>query len=174
MVDALATADAAEKLKGKDGIQFIIFGNGSEEANIRRRIAEKRLTNIQLFPLQPLDRISEVYSLGDVSIIPCKPGTGGSGMPSKTWTIMATGTAIIASFDLGGEMEQTINEADCGICVPAGNAEKLAEAIDELFRDRERTITLGDNARKFAVEKVSKEQAVAQYIELIEKVVNKQ
>lgn len=160
--------DAAEDLKDRDGIQFIIFGNGSEEENIKRKIAEKQMKNIQIFPLQSLDRVSEVYSLGDVSIIPCKPGTGGSGMPSKTWTIMATGTAIIASFDLGGEMEKTINEAECGICVQAGDSEKLAEAIVELFVNRERTTTLGANARKYAIKKVSKELAVNHYIELIE------
>ena len=84
-----------------------------------------------------------MYSLGDVSIIPCKPGTGGSGMPSKTWTIMATGTAIIAAFDLGGEMEKTINEAECGVCVQAGSEGRLATAIEELYSNRERTITLG-------------------------------
>ena len=127
--------DAAEKLKNESEIQFIIFGNGSEEENIKNRIAEKQLTNIKMYPLQPLERVSEVYSLGDVSIIPCKAGTGGSGMPSKTWTIMATGTAIIASFDLGGEMERTINRANCGVCIPSGDVVKLADAIDKLFRN---------------------------------------
>ncbi len=165
--------DAAEKLKDELGIRFIIFGNGSEEERIKNRIAEKQLKNIQVFPLQPLDRVSEVYSLGDVSIISCKAGTGGSGMPSKIWTIMATGTAIIASFDLGGEMEKIIDEAECGICVPADDSKMLAEAIDELFCNKERTKTLGDNARKYVVEKVSKEQAINQYIELIMDTVNK-
>ena len=92
-------------------------------------------------------------------------------MPSKTWTIMATGTAIIASFDVGGEMERTINRANCGVCIPAGDAEKLAEAIDELFCNHDRTKNFGDNARKFAAEKVSKEKAVEQYIEIIESTV---
>ena len=163
--------DAAEILKDESGIQFIIFGNGSEEESIRNRIAEKELTNIQMYPLQPLERVSEVYSLGDVSIIPCKAGTGGSGMPSKTWTIMATGTAIIASFDLGGEMERMINRANCGVCIPAGDVEKLADAIDKLFCDHNMTKTFGDNARKFAVEKVSKKKAVEQYTEIIESTV---
>lgn len=164
--------DAAEMLKEESGIQFIIFGNGSEEGNIRKRIVEKQLRNIRLFPLQSLDRVSEVYSLGDVSVIPCKPGTGGSGMPSKTWTIMAVGTAIIASFDRGGEMEKTICEADCGVCVSAGDAEKLAESIEKLFGDRDRVKTLGHNAREYAVKNVSKKQAVDRYIDIIEDAIN--
>ena len=68
----------------------------------------------------PIERVSEVYSMADISIISCTPGTGGSGMPSKTWTIMAAGIPIIASFDMPSEMERTIEEAGCGFCTRAG------------------------------------------------------
>lgn len=161
--------EAAEMLKNMSDIHFVIFGNGSEEENIKKQA--EHLTNISIFPLQPMERVSEVYSLGDVSIIPCKPGTGGSGMPSKTWTIMATATAIIASFDLGGEMERTIKEAGCGYCVQAGDAKALADAIARLNNDPERVKTMGKNGRKFAEEQVAKEQAVQKYIEIIEETV---
>lgn len=165
--------DAAEKLKDESEIQFIIFGNGSEEENIKNRIAEKQLTNIKMYPLQPLERVSEVYSLGDVSIILCKPGTGSAGMPSKTWTIMATGTAIIGSFDTGGELDKTLQGAQCGYCVEAGSAEKLADTIKELHVRPEKTEELGHNARKYAVETVSKSKAVGQYIKIIEDTVKR-
>ena len=160
---------AAELLRDQHDIQFVIFGNGSEEDNIKRKATD--FPNISVFPLQPQERVSEVYSMGDVSIIPCKPGTGGSGMPSKTWTIMATGTPIIASFDLGGEMEKTIREAGCGCCIHAGNAEDLATAIMELKEKPETVMTMGQNARRYAEKQVTKEQAVLKYIEKIEETV---
>lgn len=160
--------DAAEKLQAEEEIQFIIFGNGSEEESIKKRIKDKHLTNIQLYPLQPLERVSEVYSLGDISIIPCKPGTGSAGMPSKTWTIMATGTAIIGSFDTGGELDKTLREAGCGYCVEAGDSSKLAETIKELHANLDKVSQMGSNARKYAEENVSKSKAVGQYIEIIE------
>lgn len=160
---------AAEQLKDKKDIHFVIFGNGSEEENIKQQA--EHLSNLSVFPLQPMDRVSEVYSLGDVSVIPCKVGTGGSGMPSKTWTIMATGTAIIASFDLGGEMEKTIKEAECGYCVQAGDSKALADAILRMKAEPETVEKMGRNARKYAKEQVAKEQAVQKYIEIIEKTV---
>ena len=158
--------EAAELLKYQDNIRFVIFGNGSEEESIKRKAAY--LPNLSIFPLQPMNRVSEVYSLGDVSIIPCKAGTGGSGMPSKTWTIMATGTAIIASFDLGGEMERTIQDAGCGYCVQAGDARALVEAITDLESKPEMVKAMGQNARRYAEEHVAKEQAIRKYIEIIE------
>lgn len=156
---------AAEHLKSRDDIHFVIFGNGSEEKTIKKQA--EYLPNVSVYPLQPMERVSEVYSLGDVSIIPCKAGTGGSGMPSKTWTIMATGTAIIASFDLGGEMEKTIWEADCGCCVQAGDAEALAEAITTLKSKPETVKAMGKNARKYAEERVSRERSIKKYLEII-------
>lgn len=161
----------AEKLKEESDIEFVIFGNGSEEENIKKLITSKKLTNIHLFPLQPLERVSEVYSLGNVSIVPCKPGTGSAGMPSKTWTIMAAGTAIIGSFDIGGELDKTLREAECGYCVEAGDAGKLADAIQKLYRDPDIVKKLGANARRYAKEKVSKDKAVDQYIEIIDRTV---
>ena len=169
MVQGIETiVESAERLQDEDHIKFIIFGNGSEEANIKRMVLDKGLKNLQIFPLQPLERVSEVYSLGDVSIIPCKPGTGNAGMPSKTWTIMATGTAIIGSFDMGGELDKTLRKAECGYCVEAGNAEKLTEAITNLYGRPDEARRLGLNARKYAEAHVSKEKAVGQYIKIIE------
>lgn len=167
-VDVLVRA--AEKLKLNKDIQFIIFGNGSEEDKIRTLIDEQRLDNISLYPLQSSERISEVYSLGNVCVISCKPGTGESGMPSKTWTIMATGTPIIASFDLNSEMEKTISEAKCGICVNSGEPEALAKAICEISMNPELAMKMGENARQYVVEQASKEKAVQKYIECIEKI----
>ena len=159
---------AAKLLKDQDDIHFVIFGNGSEEENIKKQAAD--YSNVSIFPLQPIERVSEVYSLGNVCVIPCKPGTGGSGMPSKTWTIMATGTAIIASFDLGGEMEKTINDAECGYCVESGNVELLARTILKMRNDIGLTGKMGDNARKYAEDHVAKDQAVQKYIEIISNV----
>lgn len=158
--------EAARLLKDHLDIQFVIFGNGSEEESIKKLSAD--LSNLSIFDLQSIERVSEVYSMGDVAIIPCKPGTGGSGMPSKTWTIMATGTPIIASFDLGGEMEQIMREADCGFCAEAGNAEKLSDAILELYDDFERKVKMGLDARNYVEEYACKETCVRQYIEDIE------
>ena len=158
---------AAEKLQENSHIHFVIFGNGSEEENIKHQIADKQLTNMSLFPLQSMDRVPEVYSLGDVAIISCRAGTGGSAMPSKTWTIMATGTPIVASFDLGGEMENIIRTADCGVCVQAGDAQILSNTLERLYRNLLQVEQWGKNARVYAEKYVSKEKSVAQYIHYI-------
>ena len=164
----------ASLMKNYKDIKFVIFGNGSEEDNLKKIVRDKHLDNVLMFPLQPIERVSEVYSMADVSIISCTPGTGGSGMPSKTWTIMAAGIPIIASFDMPSEMERTIEEAECGFCTRAGDENELTEKIIRVFGDSRLKKCLGQNARRYAEKNVSKAEAVEKYIKSIERLVDKE
>ncbi|WP_368196628.1 glycosyltransferase family 4 protein [Blautia wexlerae] len=165
---------AADLLRENKSIQFLIFGNGSEEENLKKLVVEYRLENISMYPLQPVDRVSDVYSMADVCVISCKPGTGGSGMPSKTWTIMAAGVPIVASFDMPSEMQRTIIEAKCGFCTKAGNGEELYKRVIQLYEDNKLKESFAENARRYAEGNVSKKKAVAEYIQAIECTINKE
>lgn len=164
----------ASLMKDYKDISFVVFGNGSEEENLKKIVNDKHLDNVLMFPLQPIERVSEVYSIADVSVISCTPGTGGSGMPSKTWTIMATGVPIIASFDVSSEMARTIEEAECGFCTKAGDEKELSEKILQIYGDSQLKECFGQRARKYAEEKVSKAEAVARYLKSIENVFDKE
>lgn len=156
---------AAEKLKGQPDIQFVIFGGGAyfEEA---KRTAET-LDNVFVHELMPADRISEVYSLGDVALITCKPGTGNAGMPSKTWSIMACNTPIIASFDTDSDLADVIRDSKAGVCVEPGNVQELLDAIKAKYQLWKLGIKKGFNLREYVKENASKEKCVGRYIEVI-------
>lgn len=131
----------AELLKDDADVQFVIFGGGAEFETAKE--AAKELPNVIINPLLPVERVPEVYSLGDVALITCKKDVGSSGMPSKTWSIMACNTPIIASFDTDSELSEILEEANAGVCVEPGDAKLLSQAIlraksnDRLCRSRE-------------------------------------
>ena len=64
-------------------VQFAIFGTGGLESDIRDRINKEGITNVHLNPIQPYERVSYVYSLGDACIVSCKEGLGGSALPPR-------------------------------------------------------------------------------------------
>ena len=152
----------------------MIFGTGGLEEEIRRRIAEEGLTNVRLLPLQPYERVSQVYSLGDACVVSCKEGLGGSAMPSKTWTIMSCGRPVIASFD-EGELKEIIegtsagsaSASPCGVFTHAGKVEEFVAAVRSLMADRERCEEMGRNARRFILENLTKEVGTRKYVEVI-------
>lgn len=161
---------AAEKMKNEHDIYFVIFGGGSEFEKAKLLANNFKLKNIIFSPLLSQDRISEVYSLGDVALITCKPGFGKSAMPSKVWSIMACNTPIIASFDMDSELASIIRESEAGKCVEAGNENVLVESIQYLYYLN----VFGDvnylNFRNYVEKVVSKDLCVGKYIETFQQV----
>ena len=145
-------------------IEFLIFGRGAAEESLKKQAQD--LKNLRFFPLQPVERVPEVYSLGDACAVLCKAGTGGAGLPSKTWSIMGCGRPLLLSFD-EGELTDTVKEAGAGLCAPAEDAAALAENVKKLAKDKELTRRLGENARAYAVAHTGKEQAIEKYLKLI-------
>ncbi|MBO4843971.1 MAG: glycosyltransferase family 4 protein [Bacteroidales bacterium] len=155
--------DAAAKLQE---IQFAVFGTGGLEEEIRSRIEKEGLKNVHLNPLQPMERVSQVYSLGDACIVSCKAGLGGSAMPSKTWSIMSCGRPVIASFD-EGELKDIIEKNECGVFSHASNLQEFVEVIKILAANPARCEELGKNARKFILNNLTKEVGTKKYVDVI-------
>ena len=159
--------EAAKMLEKEKDIHFVIFGNGSEENKIRQMINAYELPNVSMYPLLGAERVSEVYSMGDVSLVTCKLGTGGAGMPSKTWTIMATGTPVLGFFDKPSEFAEKLESTQTGWCVEAGRIDELCDLISGLRNRRDLCDKRGDNAREYAEMHLSKQVAVGKYIKII-------
>lgn len=160
--------EAAELLKEYTDIYFVIIGGGSREEYIRRLVKEKNLSNLILSPLQPLNRSHYVYSVGDVGLVIGKTGTSKNGFPSKTWSIMSAEQAMIACFDLESELCQFVRNGECGITTEPDSAAALADAILELYGDKEKTNVMGRNARKYVEKEFCREKATEKIITIAE------
>lgn len=147
-------------------VQFAVFGTGGLEDEIWKRIAAENLVNVHLNPLQPMERVSQVYSLGDACIVSCKAGLGGSAMPSKTWNIMSCGRPVIASFD-EGELKEILEKNNCGVFSHAGNVQEFVDAIKALAADPSRREEMGRNARQFILDNLTKEVGTKKYVDVI-------
>jgi len=164
--------DAARRLKGNEGIEFVIFGKGGLEDEIKAAKAKEGLDNLMILPLQPYERVSQVYSLGDVCIVACKPGLGGAAMPSKTWSIMSAGSAVLANFD-EGELKEIVERNGCGVFTKAGDLDGFVEVILRLAGDRALCEEMGRNGRRFVLENLTKEVGTQKYVTVIKEVVAK-
>ena len=149
------------ELQENKDIQFVIFGGGSYFEDAKKQA--NNLENVFIHELMPQNRISEVYSLGDVALITCKKGTGQAGMPSKTWSIMACNTSIVAAFDEGSELDYILSSINAGICIEPENQDKLRDCILEY---KARSGFDRSNARKYVIEHASKEVCVKKYLDM--------
>ena len=156
--------DVAEKMLNRSNIQFVIFGGGAGYEYAVER--SKMLPNVFIHSLLSQERVSEVYSMGDVALITCKKGVGKSGMPSKTWSIMACNTPIIASFDLDSELDRVLKDANAGYAVKPEDVDALTKEILDFYLKTKSY----SNARAFLEKFASKGICVNAYLSVFKEV----
>lgn len=162
--------EAAKGLEHIQDLEIIIFGDGVRKDKINECIRVYNLKNIKLFPLQPLEDAKYVYSLGDVGIVIGKAGTARNGFPSKTWSIMAAGQAMISCFDIDSELSAFVRQGECGISIEPDNPEILRESILTLYNNREQTQSYGQNSRKYVEQNFGRDVATEKFISIIKKI----
>lgn len=157
---------AAKALVEEKDIQFVIFGGGFYFEDAKKEA--EGLENVFIHELMPQDRISEVYSLGDVALITCKAGTGKAGMPSKTWSIMACNTPIIASFDTDSDLADVIRDSGAGCCVEPENTEQLVNSIVDAYNEWKYGNAYHNNDfRSYVKNHASKDACIQRYMNVM-------
>ena len=164
--------DAAARFRDNENVEFVVFGSGGLESDIRARIETEGLKNLRLLPLQPVERVKYVYSLGDVCLVSCKEGLGGSAMPSKTWSILSCGRPVLANFD-EGELQMILTKNQLGVFTKAGDLEGFVEAISQLAAEPEKCEKMGARGRQFILDNLTKDAGTRKYAEVLRSVCKK-
>ena len=164
--------EAAARLRDNENVEFVVFGSGGLESDIRARIETEGLKNLRLLPLQPVERVKYVYSLGDVCLVSCKEGLGGSAMPSKTWSILSCGRPVLANFD-EGELQMILTKNQLGVFTKAGDLEGFVEAISQLAAEPEKCEKMGARGRQFILDNLTKDAGTRKYAEVLRSVCKK-
>lgn len=118
--------DACSQLAaGNRQITCYVLGTGELERSLKRRAARLRLESTVRFcgPQQQCD-LAEWYRAADLVVLP----SYSEGVPNVLLEAMSCGAAFVAS-DVGGIPE--ICDPNIDLLVPPGNADALAEAIQQ-------------------------------------------
>lgn len=164
--------ETAKELETIEQLRFVLIGEGAYKDAVERKIREDGLKHVTLLPFQPYEKISEVFSLGNVGLVISKPGVGENSVPSKTWSILSAARPVIASFD-ENELKQIVEQYNTGIFTQAGDRKQFTEAILTLYRDRERCLRCGENGRQFILQNLTKQAGTAAYLEVIRRCAEK-
>lgn len=117
--------DAAERLRDKPGIFFLIAGDGPD----RERLVERygALPNLGFFDFQPEERLCAFLNMADLHVIPQLATNTDFALPSKLGGILASGRPVLVT--AGPDQELSLFLGDAAIVTPPGDPERLAAAI---------------------------------------------
>jgi colanic acid biosynthesis glycosyl transferase WcaI len=158
----------AELLRDKSEIMFLIVGDGAMKPQLQTIVDAAGLSNVRLLPFQPREAVPLIYALSDICLISLKRDIVVESVPSKTYSIMASGRPFIATVDRNSEVGVLVESANCGLCVESENAQGLAKAILKLYGDDNLRSEMGQQGRQYVVEKYSRRKAAEQYYRLVQ------
>ncbi len=126
-----------------------IVGGGSELEAMRALSAELGLDALVTFHgRKPLAQMPEYYAQADAFLLTLAGGSFvGQTLPGKLQSYMSAGKPIVAAID--GAAVEVLAEAECGLRVPASDAEGLARIMGQVVDDPSRLRACGERGRAY-------------------------
>ena len=135
---------AAELLRERDDIVFLMAGDGAERERLQQAINQRNLTNIKMLGQLPKADMPKLWSVSDASLVLLrKLDLFLTVIPSKIFESMAMKKPIVMGVE--GESREIIAEAGSGVMMEPENAADLAEAVAKLADSPELCRNLGES-----------------------------
>lgn len=138
---------AARSYRHRDDVVFVVNGEGSARAALEESAAG--LPNLVFVDYQPAERLDEVLASADIGVIVLGKGLAHSSVPSKLYSILASGRPVVASVDPGTEVARVLEEARCGVAVAPGDPDGFTAAVGSLLDDAAGREAMGRRGRAF-------------------------
>jgi colanic acid biosynthesis glycosyl transferase WcaI len=127
--------DAAERLRDRPDLVFLLVGAGAERDALIADARRRRLDNVVFLPMQPKEAMPGIWSLCDVALVHLKNSPAfAEVIPSKMFEAMAMAKPILLVAP-AGEAMGILLEDGAGLWVPAGRPDELAAAAARLLHD---------------------------------------
>ena len=143
-----AVIAAAERLRDRDDIAFLMVGGGAERETIKTMRDAKGLTNIVMLGQLPKTAMPAVWGASNAALVLLKRvDTFKTVIPSKMFEAMALGVPMILGVE--GEAKALMEEGGAGIAITPEDDAELAAAILRLADDRALGRQIGASAQAF-------------------------
>jgi glycosyltransferase involved in cell wall biosynthesis len=156
---------AAEILKDQPAIQFIVFGHGNAEDELRK--AARHLDNFSVLPAIPDSEYMSTLMAADLLVVNERSSQTTMALPSKIISYFASKTPVIAAIPAGGASFGILK--DRAFIVEADNPIELAKKIEEALRLKGQGDKYASAAFKFYESYLTKESGRANYLRWIDK-----
>jgi glycosyltransferase involved in cell wall biosynthesis len=98
-------------------------------------------------------------------------GLSGFVVPSRLYGILAAGRPVIAAAESESETAQLVERVGCGVVIPPGRPELLAQAIRSAYDGAWDLEEMGRRGRRYAEEEADRSVAVERYRKVLRELV---
>ena len=113
--DVSFIAEMAKSFDKDCRITFIIMGGGEGFVKLKNEIIDQQLTNVLFLDYVSNKQFPSYIAMADVGIVTLSPGFENSSVPSKTYSYMKAGAALLAVANKPNELDLIVSTNKCGI-----------------------------------------------------------
>lgn len=140
--------DVADRLKENKTIHFLFIGEGAKKPIVEAKVARYGLENCSVLPYQPLEVLPYSMGAADLAVVTTDAKQSGLSVPSKTYTYLATGAALLCLAEENTELARLTRERKIGRCFVSQDLDGIAGYILQMVSDRRLLQEYKDNSRK--------------------------
>jgi len=163
---------AATFLRDLDRLRIMVIGFGARHGELTRLAQRLEVTpTVHFLDYQPREQLPLSLATGDLHYVGLAQGLSGFVVPSRLYGILAAGRPVLVSADADSEIVRIVEEVGCGIVVPPGRPERVANVIRDVAEGRLSLVGMGDLGRAWVEREADREVAFDRYRRLVADVV---
>ncbi len=157
--------EASSLVKNKNFI-LLFIGDGSEKNKIEQFIKYNNKNNVIYAGKYPNNEENIFLNACDISLISLDESMYGLGVPSKTYYNMSAGKPLLYIGCRYSEVGRVIIDNQIGWVCESRNPKKLANLIDEICREKDSFLKIGNKSRETLIKYYSEEVILSKYLNI--------
>ena len=154
---------AAASLRDLERLSVVLIGFGARHAEYVALAQEQGAEQVLFHDYQPREQLSLSISSADLHFVGLARGLSGYVVPSRLYGILAAARPVLAAAEEDSETAQLVRSAGCGIVVPPGRPELLAQAIRAAAGGAHDLEEMGRRGRAWVEAHADKRIAIGRY-----------
>jgi colanic acid biosynthesis glycosyl transferase WcaI len=153
--DLALLTEAAGMLSAREGPTIVVLGDGPG-----RDVLERAGDTVVWLGLVDEGTYRTVLEHALAGIVALAPGVGDSVVPSKLAAYLGAGLPVVVAADEESEAARVVGRARCGVRIPPGRADLLADSLCLLCEDQEMWQAFASSGKAYAEAHWEKEMIV--------------
>ncbi|MDN3643793.1 glycosyltransferase family 4 protein [Lutimonas halocynthiae] len=128
--DLMTVLKTAKKLSLiTNNFHFLFIGDGAQKEKLVAYKEDNKLSNVTFLPYQASEILPFSFASADFGIVSLGKGAEGLSVPSKTFYMLATGSAIISISKPNSEVSNLLRDNSCGVSIGPSDYQSLFEFL---------------------------------------------
>lgn len=164
---------AAELLKDDNRVRFLIVGHGNKKEKVQNEILNKGLKNVQQLDFLHGKDFEQAVAISSCCVVSLEKGLKGTCAPSKYYSYLQGGHAVLGVVEKDSYLEKEINEEKIGFAVEVGDYNGLKNVIIQMVENLDETKKMGERALELYDKQYDYEIAMKKYQNVFLKLLEK-